>query len=245
MNTAQIIREAVAQVEVMRHETRAAPWMLDAVTNVKRLQARRFAGTYGDLLASPRYSAAARFFLEELYGDRDYADRDAQFARIASAVERFFPRDVADTAAALARLHALTETLDHEMARASRSAGDDAASYVLAWRAVGRRADRKRQVDDLLALGGEMSRLTRLAGLRTMLRMMRAPAMAAGLGSLQRFLEAGFDTFAAVAKSPGGTAPFLASIREREEALMLLLFEADPARATEELCAALARGAAP
>ena len=57
--------------------------------------------------------------------------------------------------------------------------------------------------------------------------------------------DGGFDTFAAVAKSPGGAAPFLASIREREEALMLLLFEAHPARATEELCAALARGAAP
>ena len=245
MNTAQTIREAVAQVEAMRHETHAVPWMRDAVVKVKRLQARRFAGTYADLLASPRYAAAARFFLEELYGDRDYADRDTQFARIASAVERFFPRDVADTAAALARLHALTETLDHEMARARRSAGDDAGSYVLAWRAVGRRADRERQLEDLLALGSEMSRLTRLGGLRTMLRMMRAPALAAGLGSLQRFLEAGFDTFAGVAKTPGGAERFLATIREREEALMLLLFDADPALATEELRAALARGAAP
>lgn len=244
MNTAQIIRESVAQVEAMRHESHESPGIRDAVANVKRLQARRFAGTYADLLASASYSAAARFFLDELYGDRDYAERDAQFARIASAVERFFPRDVADTAAALARLHALTETLDHEMARTGGAAADGVESYVLAWRTVGRRADRQRQLANLLALGTEMSRLTRLPGLRMMLRMMRAPAMAAGLGSLQRFLESGFDTFAAVAKVPGGAERFLATIREREEGLMLLLFDEEPAVAAMELCSVLDRAIA-
>src|SRR6478735_3941386 len=133
MNTAERIRRAVAEVEQLRHENRAAPGLAGAVSAVKALQSRRFAGTYADLLAGGPYAAAARFFLEELYNDRDYTERDAQFARIAGAMEKLFPRDVADTAAALAELHALTESLDHAMAAAIESgSGSEAARYVAA-----------------------------------------------------------------------------------------------------------------
>ena len=38
----------------------------------------------------------------------------------------------------------------------------------------------------------------------------------------------GFDTFGTVAKAPGGTERFLATIREREQQLMHLLFDSDP-----------------
>jgi hypothetical protein len=237
MKTAESIRQAVAEVEAMRQESRNAPEIGVAVAAVKRLQARRFAGTYADLLAAGGpYGAAARFFLEELYSDRDYAERDAQFARIAGAVEKLFPRDVADTAAALARLHALTESLDHDMARtAGASAAAHAHGYLAAWRAVGRRADREQQLDRVLAIGDEMARLTRLPGLRLMLKMMRGPASAAGLASLQRFLELGFDTFAGMSKARGGAQGFLATIREREQRLLRMLFDAEAVSCEAEL----------
>lgn len=236
MSVAQTIREAVADVERLRQESRAVPEIGHAVVRLKRLQAARFAGTYADLLASAAYAPAARFFLEELYSEHDYGERDAQFARIAGAVETFFPKDVAETAASLARLHALTESLDHAMARAIPLAdAEDAGAYVRGWKAVGRREDRQRQLSTVIAIGAEMTRLTRLRGLRTMLRMMRGPASAAGLSSLQGFLEAGFDTFAAVAKQRGGAERFLQTIQEREQRLMDLLFDADPVAAETEL----------
>jgi len=236
MHTADTIRQAVAEVEALRRESRDLPAIGAAVTRIKRLQARRFEGTYADLLASGPYSAAARFFLQELYSDRDYADRDAQFARIAGALEKLFPRDVADTAAALAQLHVLTESLDHAMARAlDAAAADEVAAYVQAWKAVARREDRSRQVQTVLAIGAEMERLTRLPGLRLMLRMMRGPASAAGLSSLQGFLESGFDTFAGVAKQRGGAERFLQVIQEREQRLLDLLFDADPVSCETEL----------
>lgn len=236
MNTAQTIREAVTEVQRLREESRLLPDIGTAVGRLKRFQARRFSGTYADLLASDAYGAAARFFLEELYSERDYGERDAQFARIAGAVEKLFPKDVAETAAALAQLHALTESLDHGMARLAPMDGhDDIAGYVRAWKAVGRREDRQRQLQDVIAMGAELARLTRLPGLRTMLRMMRGPASAAGLSALQRFLESGFDTFASVAKQRGGAERFLQTIREREEQLMELLFNADPVACETEL----------
>jgi hypothetical protein len=236
MNTAQTIREAVAQVERLRQESRDVPDIGRAVTQVKRFQARRFSGTYADLLATGPYGPAARFFLEELYSDRDYAERDAQFARIATAVEKLFPRDVAETAAGLARLHALTESLDHDMARAMRLDDEpDVGAYVEAWKSVGRKEDRQRQLETVISIGAELSRLTRTPGLRLMLKMMRAPASAAGMSSLQRFLEAGFETFGAVAKNRGGAEGFLAIIRDREQHLMQSLFDKEAVACETEL----------
>ena len=54
------------------------------------------------------------------------------------------------------------------------------------------------------------------------LRLMRGPARVAGLGELQRFLEAGFDTF----KSMGGAKEFLSLIETRENRLSSALFGA-------------------
>lgn len=236
MNTAQTIRQAVTQVQQLRQESREQPGIAASVAAVKRFQARRFAGTYADLLATGPYAAAARFFLDELYGDQDYGERDAQFARIAGAVDKLFPRDVADTAVALAQLHALTESLDHAMGRtAPATSFDDVAAYVRAWRSVGRRPEREQQLRRVVGIGAEMIRLTRLPGLRLMLKMMRGPAAAAGLSELQRFLEAGFDTFAAMVKSRSGAESFLQTIREREQRLLDLLFDADAVACETEL----------
>ena len=66
-----------------------------------------------------------------------------------------------------------------------------------------------------------------MPGLRTMLRMMRGPASAAGLADLQRFLEEGFDTFAAMSRQRGAVEQFLRTLQERERQLFTLLDDAD------------------
>jgi hypothetical protein len=243
MEAARKIRSAVAEVELLRQALEASPALRDALAQVKRVQSRRFAGTYADLLAGGPYAAAAQFFLVELYSDKDYAERDAQFARIAGAIEKLFPRQVAATAVALAQLHALTEELDQAMGLAWLAQVDgeasDSSRYVAAWREVGRRSDREDQLRVVLGIGQEMARLTRTAGLRMMLKMMRGPAAAAGLGALQRFLEFGFDTFAAMARRTGAVEEFLEIIRMRESALMAMLFDADLVTCETELARTL------
>lgn len=221
--------EEVAQ---LRERAENDPGYASALRAIKSFQARRFAATYADLLGgsgkASRFGAAARFFLEELYGEKDFADRDAQFARIAGALQQLFPQKVVATAVALAELHVQTERLDHAMALVWRQAPErdsEAGRYLLAWRSVGQRPARQQQLDTVLHIGSELTRLTRTPGLRIMLRMMRRPATAAGLGSLQGFLEAGFDTFGSLAKTPGGAESFLQLIEAREAALIAQLFE--------------------
>ncbi len=236
MEAAHQIRDAVAQVSQLRDACAADAVLRVAVVTVKALQARRFAGTYADLLSGGGHAAAARFFLEELYSDKDYAERDAQFSRIAGAVQRLFPQQVTATAVALAQLHLLTERLDHDMGRAwIGTIGTEGGRYLDAWRVVGRREEREKQLQVVLSIGQEMIKLTRTPGLRLMLKMMRAPAAAAGLASLQGFLEAGFDTFGAMARKRGDAEAFLHTVALREAALISMLFDAPPVACETEL----------
>ena len=92
---------------------------------------------------------------------------------------------------------------------------------------VGRREDRARQLGSVLEVGRELDRLTRMPGLRLTLSLMRRPAQAAGLSSLQGFLESGFDTFARMSGKGEGARSFLALIQTRETALMDALFSGD------------------
>jgi hypothetical protein len=86
MDPAHSIRDALDTVAVLRAKAAAQPAFGAAVGAVKRLQAARFRRCYADLLESQDFGPAARFFLEELYGDADYAQRDQQFARIAGTL---------------------------------------------------------------------------------------------------------------------------------------------------------------
>lgn len=221
----------MARVADLRAQAQGDAPLAQAVAAIKRLQSQRFAGTYADLLADVRYAAAARFFLDELYGARDYTERDAQFSRIAGALQRIFPHEVVGTAVALAELHAQTEALDLAMAGQWRHARgqlpSDAQAYIAAWRQVGSPTARRAQLDGVMRIGQELARLTRSRGLRMMLKMMRGPASAAGLGDLQRFLEAGFDTFAALGKTAGATEAFLATITQRETTGLQVMFDAN------------------
>jgi hypothetical protein len=88
---------------------------------------------------------------------------------------------------------------------------------------------RQWQLNTVLEIGQTLGRLTRKRGLRMMLKMMRRPAELAGLGSLQRFLESGFDHFANMARKPEAVAAFLSTIRTRETTWIGQLFDADPA----------------
>ncbi len=243
--SAHTIHDALQAVSQLRQQHRAEPAVAQAGVHIKRFQAQRFQATYADLLHSPRYQTAATFFLHELYSDKDYAERDQQFARIANTIARLFPKAVVNTAAALAEVHALTESLDDQMARqwlADTLAAPDSpagARYIRCWRRVEDARARHQQLEVVLQLGHALNRLTRTPGLRSLLKMMRRPAAAAGLTALQQFLEAGFDAFADMR----GADEFLKIIQQRESEWIRALFEDDAVACATKLDHLLAASA--
>lgn len=221
------ILQHLAAVNAQR-AARASDAALDArVVAIKRYQQRRFELTYADLLSHPRYAGASNFFLDELYGPTDFTQRDAQFARIVPAMVRLFPAEVVATVQALAALHAMSEQFDGAMGRVLDDPAIDATRYTTAWQACGDAPGRERQIAMIEQVGRSLDALTRNPLLHHSLRLMRAPARAAGLGALQTFLEAGFDTFRAMR----GADEFLQIIGDRERQLASALFSVPPSRA--------------
>lgn len=231
-SSGELILQHLEAVNVERAARAADGGLASRVTQVKEFQQARFAHTYADLLAHPRYAGASKFFLDDLYGPGDFSQRDAQFARVVPGLVRLFPHEVAETVEALTALHALSEQLDTEMARHVDVGPVSAATYLAAWRLTGRPQSRQRQIDLMVEVGHALDVYTRRPLLRHSLHLMRAPARVAGLSSLQAFLECGFDTFRAM----HGADEFLAQIAERERALAAKLFNAaDSADALGEL----------
>ena len=198
--------------------------ILQSYIGVKAFQTRRFENDYSDLLTESEFASALQFFLEELYGPKDFSERDRQFERIAPAVSELFPPEVMRTVEDLVELHALSESLDLAMARevSHPSGGIDIEHYRVAWQKLDCAVERQRQLDLVLSLGTQLGALTRKRVLRRMLGMMRIPARMAGLGDLQAFLERGFDSFSGIRSS----AALMSIIRMRESTFLQAMNDA-------------------
>lgn len=240
LDTARRIRQHLGEVFQLRTQSCDLN-LVPAIEQIKHLQSLRFRATYSDFMKSPRHVAATRFFLEELYGKADFTERDAQFDRIADAIENLFPLAVGNLAADLAEIHALSERLDHEMAERWLSIENSEKSaphrYVLCWRATGQRKQRIRQLTVVLQLGRELQRLTRIKPILIGLKMMRKPASLAGLTSLQQLLERGFAAFQLI----GNADSFLTAIESRESSWIAKMFDADEPTCTQQLKADLSK----
>ena len=191
---------------------------------LKAWQAERLQLTYVDLLAHPRYRQAALFFLTDLYGARDYSQRDADVARILPKLMALLPATALSAIADAVELDAISEQLDHELRATLAAANVDIVNvdaYAKAYRACANRAAREHQIALTHAIGSALDKLTRITLLETSIKMMRRPAKMAGLGELQDFLERGFVTF----KQMAGAAEFLDTVRTRETQLMNRLFD--------------------
>ncbi len=190
---------------------------------LREWQAERLALTYGDLLENERFGSAAEFFLANLYGSKDFSARDADIARLIPLMSKALPLSGLETVLHAVELDALSERFDAEMAAELQRRGVrilDGASYAAAYRKVGDRPGRERQIALIGETGGALDRLTRRPLIRGLLRVMREPAQLAGMGAIQSFMERGFDTFHRM----GQAEEFLETIRARETQLLNDLF---------------------
>lgn len=186
---------------------------------LRRFQSQRMADTHADLLAATESSAAARFFLSDLYGDRDLTQRDAGLERIVPMMERMLPVPALETIAEAIALDALSESLDGAMARRLGEAFSEGA-YISAYREVTKRSDRERQLAHIVSVGTSLCELVRVPMIGSTLAMMRGPAKLARLGELHNFLERGFKAFDRM-RNPQA---FVMTITQREHAIMDRLY---------------------
>jgi hypothetical protein len=203
----------------LRRTLHADPVVNERWLAVKKWQSDRLARTYPDLLASTRYRPACEFFLDDLYGAKDFEARDDEALRVVPKLARMLPERAVETMALAVELDETSESLDARVARAIRLP-IDAERYARAYRETGTIEERTLQIETVDRIGRTLEKLARIPLLSGMLHMMRAPAEAAGFGHLHHFLQSGFDAF----KAMGSAAEFLRVIRNRETLLMQSLF---------------------
>ena len=212
---------ALGRVIDLRSRLADNPELARRVKAVKRWQAQRLRSTYQDLLATPRYRLACEFFLDELYGTRDFSQRDSEARRVVPMLAKLLPERAVLTLAMGCELDELSETLDARVAglvMEEELRGDTLsdAGYAAAYRTAGTRQEREQQIAQIVQIGQSLDKLARLPLISGMLHLMRGPAEAAGLIHLHEFLSQGFDSFRAMR----GAADFLTAVKQRETAMM-------------------------
>jgi hypothetical protein len=224
MDNAERLTGAACEVAQMRERIGVDADLRHWCAAVKQWQSQRLAATHSDLLHEPRYLAAAQFFLEDLYGAKDFSRRDAELARVIPKLARTMPDAALGTLADAVELDAMSERLDEALAMRLRSADPGEiteARYAQAYRAVAGRAEREHQLDLVLAIGRSLDRLVRHPLIGALLAAMAGPARLAGLGAMHDFLMAGFRAF----RDIGGASEFLEKIDVRERVILNRLYE--------------------
>lgn len=228
--SAEALRQHLLSAKTLRRQAKVDATTAHHHMRLRAWQAGRLARTHADLLCSARFGEAARFFLTDLYGPKDFSRRDEELERILPLLIKMLPASALYTVALAVELDALTERLDAAMvqALAADAAIDDldVARYADAYRFVGLRELRLRQIELIGQIGRFLERLAGKPLLTQLLKLMRQPAQAAGLGDLQEFLERGFLAF----RHMGPAKEFLEAIEYREQRLLNQLFSsaADP-----------------
>jgi len=226
---AQLLRAQLDRVRSLREARPADSAATALLPALRRWQSQRLALTYADLAASERYGPATAFFLTDLYGDRDFTERDLSLERAYPFMAKLLPNAALLPVARAIELHALTAELDRALCRAllddpGAKSGITEAASARAYRRCANRAQRLRQIDILLAVGERLDRVVGKPLLRRLLRLARRPAHASGFAELQDFLERGFAAF----KHMAGAGEFLAAIEQREKRILERLFAGSP-----------------
>ena len=187
-------------------------------------QAERLAATYADLRADPRYAPATAFFLNDLYGARDYSRRDQDGERVIHKMRKLLPAWAIEALERALHLNRLTKALDEAMANMLFVQMGveviDGDGYCEAYRRCGDVAAREEQIRLIGELGQELDVVVQKPLVKMALKMAHAPAHMAGFGELQDFLERGVAAFLHMQ----GADQFLATITRREHRILAAIY---------------------
>lgn len=195
--------------------------IMDSIHELQHWQCERLLVSHDDLAKQARYQKAMQFFVDELYGPKDFSQRDADLVRVIPKLAKVLPDKAMNAMNDALALNALSFDLDMQMVHQLKGAPLNRDSYALAYRNTGRQQDRQRQLDIIAHLGDQLGDVIKIRGIGMLISLSRRPAKLAGLLSLHELLENGFHSFKAI----GDVQSFIHPVLEREEALMHVLFD--------------------
>jgi hypothetical protein len=163
---------------------------------LQAFQSHRLRRDHADLAAEPQYHKIAEFFFEEIYGPRDFSQRDEQARRLHVLVG-MAPGVVIRDVEQVLELLDLTNRLDESVVEQLHAIGAphdfDEALYEHAYRLADNYDDRRRQIQLVRDALYNVYKLSRRPLLDAVLHRTRGIAHAAGMADIHRFLLTGYE----------------------------------------------------
>lgn len=171
---------------------------------------------YTDFTSQPRYRGLLHFFFSALYAPQDFSLRNESFRTLHEWLAGLIGHDPVRVLAQAIELNDLTESLDDDMVLALRTLGVQDTITVEAWEAayrlVGRRLDRIRQVEMLVDIGHVLDGVAAVPFVDVQLRAVRPAVALVGWQHVIDFLVQGYQAIRTA--RPIGQA--LSAIHHRE-----------------------------
>jgi hypothetical protein len=200
-----------------------------ALAWLRSWQVDRLARTYADFLADERYHSACSFFLSDIYGARDFSQRDRDFEHLYDLLSRFLPDVMLRLLQEAILLNRMTNDLDRKLLHVLEDQfGMENAltpeSYAAAYRQCNNYVERLEQIERLVAIVREIGAGARLRLVGPTLRMLRVPAHRLGWFDLYDFLGRGYQAFLPMKE----VEPFAQAIDQRERRILDRIYAGDP-----------------
>jgi hypothetical protein len=195
--------------------------ILETMRAVQNWQCQRLLLSHQEMYQQKRFKPAVEFFVEELYGPKEFSQRDHDIARVVPKMANLLPEKALVSLASALHLNALSFELDFAMARKLHGLTIDRDSYAQAYRECNNQVLRQQQINYILTLGRDLANVVQMKGITTLLVLSRKPAKLAGVIALHEFLEHGFKAF----KKLGEVDDFVIPVVNFEQALLTQLFD--------------------
>ena len=160
-------------------------------------QSNRLRRDYRDLAEVPAYEPLGEFFFNEMYGPRDFSQRDQEGRRLHHFIG-MLPgvrlRDLEEVLELLDLTNQLDEDLAQRMWQANIGTDFDEPTYEYFYRLADKYDDRHRQLTLVRTTLYNVFHLSRSAVLGMALRRSHFIARLAGIGHVHTFLRRGYDT---------------------------------------------------
>lgn len=238
--------DLVAQVSRHLHTVQTLQEMaLDAkllplIQGVQAWQTLRMQSTHQAHMSNPDTAPALAFFVEQIYGPKDFSQRDADIKRVVPKMHKYMPSKALFSLESALRLHALSYELDYVLALelkkhvtaanrqfvtpnqtdANKRIIINQQTYAAAFVSGHNGHLRQEQISLLEELGNNLSDAVAIKGVAMMLALSKHPARMKGLQTLHLFLQDGYKAFKKIPNSQ----TFMREIISKEAHLVALLF---------------------
>lgn len=170
------------------------PILLSSIKAVKSFQKERLTKTHQQFLNNPDTNQAAQFFLNELYGEKDFSIYYKDLDKLLPTMEKMFPVSALNIITKALSLNLLTEKLDNQLAEQLGSNFTE-KQYWKSYNDIGTVEDRTFQLDLLKDIGQNLIKASKMPLISQLLSVMSIPAQQMDLMNLHNFLKNGFHVF--------------------------------------------------